>query len=403
MKRILFFLLIIVCNSLFSQKIAQWRGIDRDGMYKETGLLKKWSDAGPKLLWHYDSLGAGHASAAVIDDKIFTSGVDKGNGFVIAFDNAGKVLWKTIYGKEWMENWDGVRSTPLIYDGKAYIMSGYGQINCLDATNGKIIWSVNAMKEYGGRNIKWGITENLLIDDGKLFCTLGGTDANIIALDKETGKLIWKSVGKGEKSAYCSPTLINHKGKKFFVTVTEAAIIGIDPATGTVLWSYDQPNKWSVHANTPLYHDGYLYHTCGYEKGGVMLKIADDGLSVTKAWANSSLDNKMGGFVLIDGRLYGSGDLKNNWFCLDWKTGNELFSSTMIKKGNIISADGLLYCYADDGKVALVEPKADAFNLISSFAVPYGAAQHWAHLVINNKRLFVRHGTSLMVYSIAAE
>lgn len=396
-------ILVLFGTSSFSQKIAQWRGANRDGIYNESGLLKKWPDNGPKLLWHFDSLGAGHASAAVTDDKVFTSGVDKGNGFVIAFDYNGKMLWKTIYGKEWMENWDGVRSTPLIYNGKAYIMSGYGKITCLDAENGKIIWTVDVMTEYNGRNIKWGVTENLLIDDNKLFCTVGGIEANVIALDKETGKLIWKSKGKGEKSAYCSPTMIMHKGKKIFVTVTESAIMGIDPANGNVLWSYEQPNKWSVHANTPLYYNGYLYHTCGYEKGGVMLIIADNGLSATKVWSNSTLDNKMGGIVLIDGRIYGSGDVKNSWFCIDWKTGNDLFSSNMMKKGNIISAEGLLYCYGEEGKVALVEPKADTFNMISSFSVPYGAAQHWAHLVIHNKKLYVRHGTSLMVYSIAAE
>lgn len=405
MKKTIAVFIIFTCSlQLQSQVIAQWRGEHRDGKYNETGLLKEWPESGPELLWHYDELGVGHASATVTNKMIYTSGTtDDGNGFIIALDHTGNKIWKTEYGKEWMVNFEGARSTPLIYYGKVYMLGSYGELVCINANDGKIIWNIDLFTEYDGINIQWGITENLLIDEEKLFVTPGGTEANIIALNKDTGELIWKSKAKGEQSAYCSPIIIELEDKKIFVTQTANSIVGLDPTTGKLLWSIDQPNRWSVHANTPLYHDGQIYCVSGYGKGGVMLKLSEDGNSVTELWRNESLDDKMGGVILLDGRIYGSGDANKKWFCIDWETGNELYSSKMLKPGNVIYADGLLYCYGTGGKVGITDPLTNDYKLISSFKVPYGEKYHWAHLVIHNKRLYVRHGTSLMVYDIGAE
>ncbi len=405
MKQIIITTIIIAfALQLRTQEVAQWRGEDRDGKYNETGLLKEWPVAGPQLLWHFDELGVGHASAAVTNEMVYTAGTsEEGNGFVIALNHSGEKVWKTEFGKEWVENWDGVRSTPLIYDGKVYIMSSYGELVCMNAENGDIIWEVDLFTDYDGRNIQWGVTENLLIDENKLFVTPGGIEANVIALDKDTGNLIWKSKGKEELSAYCSPAIIELKDKKLLVTQTANSIIGLDASSGELLWSHEQTNKWSVHANTPLYHDGQIYCCSGYGKGGVMLKLSEDGTSVTELWRDESLDDKMGGMILLNGRIYGSGDANKKWFCIDWETGEELYSSKMLKVGNIIYSDGLLYCYGTGGKVGIVDPTTNDYNLISSFEVPYGEKYHWAHLVIHNKRLYVRHGTSLMVYDIAKE
>ncbi len=395
--------LLVYQLEISAQEIAQWRGQNRDGIYNETGLLKEWPKGGPKLLWHYDNLGPGHASAAVTDDLIFTAGtMENGQGFVIALDHNGVVQWQSDIGKEWMENFEGIRSTPLIYHEKVYILTSYGELNCLDSKSGDLLWKTDVFKDYDGRNIRWGITENLLIDGQMLFVTPGGEKDNIIALDKDTGKLIWVSEGMKEVSAYCSPAIFEIKGMKIFVTQTAESIIGLNAKNGELLWTFDHPNRWSVQANTPIYNDGMLYCFSGYGKGGVMLQISDDGKSITKVWEDEYLDSKMGGAVLIDGRIYGSGDNNKDWFCLDWATGRVLYSNDMLKVGNIIYADGLLYCYGTGGKVGIVDPKTDDFNVISSFEVPFGEKYHWAHLVIDNKRLYVRHGTSLMVYDISA-
>jgi outer membrane protein assembly factor BamB len=394
-------LTVIISSNLAAQDIAQWRGDNRDGIYNETGLLKKWPDEGPKLLWHFDELGDGHTSAAVTATTVYTSGMIGDKGFVFAIDHSGKLLWKTEYGTEWTENWNGVRSTPLVYKDKLYVLSSFGKLVCMDSKTGKILWNKDMFKDYDGQNIIWGITENLLIDENKIFCTSGGMDANVIALNRDNGQLIWKSKGNGEKSAYNSPCLISLPKRKIIVTMTEKSILGIDASNGNLLWKQPQTNKWAVHANTAVYKNGFLYCVTGYGAGGAMFKLSPDGESITEVWRDSWLDPKTGGVVVLNDRIYGTGDRNKKLFCLDWNTGKTVYSSGIMAPGNIIAADGLLYCYSEAGRVGLVEAKADSFNLISSFKVPFGANQHWAHLVIHNKRLYVRHGTSLMVYDIA--
>lgn len=394
--------LLVISLQILGQDIVQWRGPARDGIYNETGLLKQWPDGGPKLLWHFDLLGPGHGSAAVTNDAIYTTGTEGDQGFVVALNFKGEVFWKKIYGAEWIESWPGVRTTPLINNDRLYIMSAFGKLCCLKTSDGSLIWTLDIMKDFDGRNIKWGVTENLAMDVDKIFITVGGEDANVIAVNKFNGKLIWKNKGKGEKSAYCSPEVIIHNNRKILVTQTESFILGFDAESGQMLWSHDQPNKYSVHANTPLYNNSQLYIVSGYGKGGVMLQLSEDGNSITEIWRDEILDNRFGGIVLIDGRIWGAGDLNRKWECIDWKTGKELFNSTFIKKGNIIFADGMLYCYGEDGIVALVEPSiTEGYKVISTFNVPFGSDQHWAHLVIHNKQLFVRHGESLMVYDIS--
>lgn len=393
---------LVAVNLISAQEASQWRGKDRDGIYDEKGLLRSWPDAGLSLLWHYDNLGDGHASASVVaHDRIFTAGTSNGAGSIFAFTLDGKLIWSTAYGDEWIESYPGSRSTPLYNNGKVYFMSAFGKIVCLSADKGGFIWSVDIMKEYGGRNTTWGITENLLIDGDKLFCTVGGIKNNVIALNKTTGKLIWSSAGNGEISAYCSPIIITLPARKIMVTMTAKSILGLDAGTGKKLWSYEQVNQYAVHANSPLYHNGFLYCVSGYGCGGVMLKISVDGTSVEKVWKNADLDSRMGGAVLVNGKIYGLGDKIKGLHCLDWKTGKELaFDRMNGRMGNIIAADGMLYTYDESGEVSLIEPTLAGFKKISAFKVPFGSGPHWAHMVIENGRLYIRHGNSLMVYDI---
>ena len=403
MKRIIFLfcLMDLMAYSACSQDISQWRGPDRNGIYPETGLMKSWPETGPALLWHYDELGDGHSSAAVTNDRIYTCGEVNGIGYLYSFDLNGKLLWKMPYGEEWTESWPGVRSTPLVCDGKIYMMSGFGKLICRKAESGDFIWTIDILKDFKAPNIKWGVTENLLIDGNKLFCTPGGPEASVVALDRKTGKLLWKCAAKGESSAYCSPAIFTHNKRRILVTHTASSIIGIDTETGKFLWSVDQPNTYSVHANTPEYIDGSIYCVSGYGKGGVLLKLSGDGSSVTETWRSPSISNRMGGFVVLNGKIYGSDDAGKAWYCTDWKTGTDMFSEKVTGKGNIISADGMLYLYGDNGEIVLAKPSPTGFGKVSSFKVPFGSAQHWAHLVIKNGRLYVRHGNSQMVYNIA--
>jgi len=402
MIRLLLTILIgFFCIILSAQDVAQWRGPGRTGIYDEKGLMTKWPEAGPKMIWHFDELGQGHSSAAVTNSGIYTTGMIDGKGYVFAFSLNGKLLWKKEYGPEWTENHYGSRSTPLVIKDKLYLFSSFGRLFCMNTANGQILWSIDTFKEYGGRNITWGVTENLLYDGNTLYCSPGGPDASIIAVDRNTGKLIWKSKGPNEKSAYCSPLLVQLPSSKLFVTRMDRSIQGYDASTGKFLWKFDFNMDPYVHPNVPVYIDGYLYCVSGYGLGGVMLKLSSDGSSVSEVWRNSKLDPKMHGVVVLDGKIYGTGDRNRRFFCIDWKTGNEVFVLNQLAPANIISNDGLLYIYSENGTVSLARPKPDGIDIISSFRVPLGSGTHWAHLVINNKKLYVRHGNSMMVYNIA--
>ncbi len=400
---------VLVCmlglaTGIFAQDHVQWRGANRDGIYNETGLLKQWPAEGPKLLWSFEGLGPGHASATVTNTNVFTAGTIGEESWVFKFSLDGKLIWKSLVGKEWVESYPGVRTTPMFYNGKLYIMTAFGEVVCMNAETGKHIWKVDLMKTYGAQQIKWGMTENLLLDDNKLYCVAGGEEANVLALNPENGALIWKCKAKGEISAYNSPVIAKHGNRKILLTQTEKSILGIDAQTGAFLWSHDQPNRWSVHANTPLYFDGKVFCVSGYGKGNVMLKLSDDGSKVTELWRDSVFDNRHGGWAMLDGIIYGAGDASKVWVALDANTGKIIKQEkTFGKTGNTIAADGMVYGYSETGEVGLIDPNKGDFKLVSKFKVPLGTEQHWAHLVIAGKRLYVRHGNALMVYDIAAK
>lgn len=394
------FLCLWLVNPVNGQITAQWRGPGRSGIYNETGLLKKWPEQGPGLLWHFDGLGKGYSSPVIASDKIFITGMINGTGTLFCLDLSGKLIWKTEYGPEWTESYEGTRTTPTFVDGKLFLHSGYGLAICVNAADGKILWSVDLQKQFDARIPKWGIAESPLVTGDKVIFSAGGSKFNIVALNINDGKTTWTSEGKGDKSAYCSPHQVTHNGKNIILTITADNILGINPDNGNMIWSYPKTNTWSVHPNTPLYHEGMLYCVSGYGSGGIMLKLSDDGTKVTEVWTNTTLDNQMGGVILMNGNIYGSGQKDVSWQCLDWKTGAVKQKSKEIAKGTVIAAGGMLYAYTEKGEVVLINPVESGFEIVSKFKIDIGLEQHWAHMVINKGVLFVRHGNALIAYDV---
>jgi len=383
-----------------AQEPTTWRGPGSTGIYPETGLLKTWPANGPEIIWHYDELGDGFSSPVFANDMIYISASVDSVGYIYALNQDGKLEWKATYGQEWIENYAGSRATPSVVGDMLYMYSGKGVVTCMNATNGKINWTKDVMKDFSGQNITWGVTETLVIDGNKIYVTAGGTTNNVIALNRLDGKLIWSSKGVGEKPAYCTPLLLKLGSRKLLVTMTEKHIIGLDTETGSLLWSYEHINDWAVHPNTPLYYNNSLFCFSGYGQGGVKLDLNEDGSQVTKAWISKKLDSRIGGAVVVDGYIYCSGDNTRDWQCTDWKTGEQKYASQAIAKGNVIYADGMLYIYSERGELALVPASPMGFNVTSKGKVDFGSAQHWAHIVIDKGRLFVRHGKSLIAYKI---
>jgi len=395
--------IIFISADTINEDFLQWRGPNRNGIYTEKDLLKKWPDKGPEMLWSFEGLGAGHGNVGLGENNIFILGMPDTLGVLYAFDYSGKLLWEKVYGLEWYESYTGPRSTPTIVGNRVYFESGQGIVFCYNGNTGDRIWSVDLLKKFDAKNITWGMAESLLIDGDILFCTPGGKDNNIVALNRFTGETIWTSPGNSQPSAYCSPVLIKHNKASLIVTMTAESIVGIDAITGQFYWQVPQFQGNKIHANTPVYSEGIIYCSSDNVKtnsGLVALKLSEDGKNVTTKWRNENFKNLMGGIIVREGHIYGSIYKKHSWCCLDASDGEILYTSTILGDGNIIMADDLFYCYTERGEIALVNADTSSFTVISKFQVPLGTDQHWSHPVINNGRFYVRHGNALMAYKI---
>lgn len=409
MKRIFFllpvFLIHVTGCSSQENDFSEWRGPNREGIFYETGLLKSWPEKGPEMLWSVEGLGAGHSNAAIGHNRIFVNGMPDTLGVLYSFDLDGNLLWKKVYGTEWHGSYPGSRSTPVVADGLVYLESGMGVVYCMDASSGDIIWEVDLPNKFDAENIQWGMTESLLLDGDKIICTPGGKEYNVVALNRFTGETVWTSPGYGEPAAYCSPVVAEHNNTRLVVTMTATSLIGLDADTGEFYWRVEQMQGNKIHANSPVYSNGIIYgssNSAARSKGLVALKLSEDGKSVVQKWRNESFQNLMGGIILLDGVIYGATYRKSRWSAIDTSTGEEKILSEDFGFGVIIYADGLFYLYSEEGEVALVKMDRNTFEIKGRFQVPLGTDEHWAHPVIKDKRLYIRHGDALMVYDISA-
>ena len=403
MKLISVFVILFSCLSIIanSQESTKWRGINSSGIYTVDKLLPQWPADGPQILWSFDSLGQGFTSPAFANNKIYINGMVSGQAVLFVLDQNGKELQQIKYGKEFDASYPGVRSTPTIVGDLAYLLTGHGKLTCLDLKTGKTVWVKDFLAQMDGTNITWGYTESVLIDGDNLYCTPGGKTNNVMALNRMTGATIWSSPGLGELSAYCTPLLVKLPARQLLVTHTASHVLGIDATTGKLLWNFEHPNQWAVHPNTPIYSDGGLFVFSGYGQGGEKLKLSADGSSVTKEWDIKSFDSRMGGAVLIDGYIYGSGDNGRSWQCIDWKTGQQKYASTEVAKGAVVAANNKLIGYSERGELFMADANPSGLKIIGKTKVTLGAEQHWAHPVINKGVLYIHHGNSLIAYKIS--
>jgi len=236
-----------------------------------------------------------------------------------------------------------------------------------------------------------------------------------VALDKSNGNLIWASESMNEPPAYVSPLLIEQNGFRIITTLTKNHLIGVDPDNGKIIWKFDyRPyapstgRTYDNHANTPLFEDGCLYITSGYNRKSVKLKLADDLSDVTVLWTNDVLDSQHGSVIKIGNYLYGSSYENNtdgNWICVDWETGETIYETKWMSKGPIISAGDYLYIYDEKyGNVGLVKASPEGFDIISSFQLTLGKrGPFWPHPVIDRGILYLRHEDAFVAYSIKAD
>ena len=384
----------------------QFNGPNRDNISRERGLLKKWPEQGPALLWARPGFGEGYSSVAVSDGTIYTTGKPEADMIIFALNLEGEVKWTSPNGPGWNGSLRGTRCTPTVVGGHVYIMSGNGRVACLRSEDGSEVWAVNVKDAYEGKHGPWGYSESLLIDGEKVICTPGGGEALLLALDKNTGREIWKTTGMNHSAGYVSPAVIAHGARRIILAMSEKALLGVDAEDGSLLWNLELANAHGINAQTPLYHDGHVFASSGWDIGGVLVKLSKDGNNITEVWRNIQFDNDFGGIVFMSECFYGFnwiGNANGELMCVDFGTGDTRyakFTSDQKKKGAITWADGMLYGYDEAGEVWLAHATPEAFKVVSRFNLPEGSGEHWAHPVVSGGRLYVRHGDVLHAYDV---
>jgi len=412
-NRIILGLIFCFLAGLGYSQDAQWRGPARDGIYPDKGLLKQWPAEGPKLVLKKEGLGAGWTTPVISEKVIYVSGRRDSVEVLSALTMDGTIVWETEIGTAWMANFPDSRNSPTIEGNRIYIASATGRVNCIEKNSGKTIWKVEAHETFKAEYHRWGFAESIVLTDMAVISSPVGQETALVALDKTDGSLLWKTESLGEdEMSYASPTIIEYNGIKLILAQTSVHLIAVNPENGEIVWKFDlvkdhAPDGRRNNTNTALCQNGEIFVTSGYNSIAVMLKLSEDGKSVSLKWDSEVLDNHHGGVVFVNGYIFGSNWLNNgngNWVCLDWNKGEVKYEEKWINKGSIIAADGLLYLYEEKtGHVGLVEPDPNGFKLISSFKIEDGTGPHWAHPSIYDGYLIIRHGEVIMLFDIMKE
>jgi len=403
----------------------QFRGPTRDGISSETGLLQTWPEGGPKQVWQVGGLGKGYSSPIIVDGMLYITG-DVGDDLVIfAFDLDGKLKWKAKNGRSWKKSWPGCRASCTWDDGRLYHMNAHGRVVCLAPETGAMNWTVNVFERFDAPNIRWGISECLLIDGDHVIVTPGGKKALMAALDKRTGQTVWASeplhftrthrFGNKktdpidppepdvDKAGYASPSLLEVGGRRLILGCSARHLFCVDAEDGSILWKKGVYVRWEVIASMPAICGSSVFFTVPDEFGGMLWHVKADADSVTfePAW-QTSLDSCHGAMTLVDGRLYGAGHKKSKeWGCIEVATGKMLYSRGDLAKGCSAYADGRLYVLSEKGIVELIKPTDTGFETKGRFRlVQPKQSDVWPHPVICGGRLYLRYHDTLRCYDI---
>jgi outer membrane protein assembly factor BamB len=390
----------------------QWRGPQRNGVSDETNLLAEWPAEGPKLLWQKSDLGGGYSTPAVVGKRLYilgSSGLD--NEFIQALDveNQGEQLWSKRVGKvgepDQKPPYPGARSTPTVDGERLYVLGSDGDLLCMNAADGAVVWQKNLRTDFGGEPGEWAYSESPLIDGDTLVCTPGGSDATIVALDKNSGDLIWKSpVEGGEEAGYSSIVVSNAGGMKQYVQFLAKGLIGVDAATGKQLWRYDRTAQGSpANIPTPLVHGDYIYTASGKGGGGLIkLNRTEEGFVVEEKYAGGNLPKAIGGTVLVGDHIYGTNS--DSLICIELTTGEESWRDRSLGAASICVADGRLYLHGENGEVALVEATPEEYRELGRFTPPgapdRGSSKAWAYPVVADGKLYIYDSGTLWCFDV---
>ena len=382
----------------------QWRGPDRTGLSKESGLLSQWPSSGPALLWSAANLGAGFGSLAVSGDRIFVQGTRTGRSVVVTLNRAdGKEIWSKALGPAAdNEQGPGPRGTPTMDSDRIYVLTENGDLACLLAKDGTMVWQRNILKDFGGRNIPWLISESPLVDGNQLIVTPGGRNAGMVALDKMSGKTLWASKELSDQAGYASPVIADVQGVRTIMTLTAAAGVGVRASDGKLMWRYQRVANGTANITTPVFSDNKVFYTSAYGTGGALLGLRAEGgeVKAQEIYFTGEMENHHGGVVLVNGYLYGY----NNSIltCLEFATAKRMWRDRSVGKGSVTYADGHLYILGEENVVGLVEATPAGYREKGRFQIRDQGWPSWAHPVVSGGRLYIRNQGTLASYDVRA-
>jgi outer membrane protein assembly factor BamB len=383
-----------------------FHGPDRTNISRETGLLKAWPAEGPPFVWKYGDCGKGYSGVTIANGLLFLSGDFGDEERLIALDLDGKMKWQVPHGKAWRGPQPGSRSSPTWSDGLLYHLNPHALLSCLDAATGKTVWSLDLKQSFDAVTGSWGFTESVIVEGDRLLCMPGGPGGRVVALDKKTGKTVWANTEIRDRAAYSSPIVVTHAGVRQYVTLARESILGVDVATGKLLWTHPHPSTCDQNVTSPIYHEGGVFVTSGHRAGARVARLAADGKKVDETWYLQEFDNCHGGVILLDGYLYGSGCrlYERGLMCVDFATGKKAWNAREIGKVSVTYADGRLYCLGNDATMSLVDVSPQRAAVAGKFTPPWkNPAPCLSHPVVCGGRLYIRHLDELMAYDVRAK
>lgn len=405
----------------------QFRGPDRSGVSKETGLLKRWPENGPPLLWTYNQAGVGYSGPAVVGDRLYMTGARDNTEFVYALDlqsAAGtnvKELWAVKIGPifSWKENsWNaGPSATPTVDGDLVFALGGQGDLVCVEAATGKERWRKNLPADLGAEvnpigggpeKLGWGYTWSPLVDGDRLVCVPGGPKGTLAALNKKTGEVLWRSKALTDQATYSSPLVADLTGVRQYIAMTNSGTAGVRADDGELLWYYHPKLPYTdVVIATPVIQNDQVYTTVVPE-GCDLFRVekAGDKWSARAVYSNRVFQTR-NGVVLVGGQIYGHVKVKG-WMCQDYRTGKTLWNENRkLGAGSLTAAAGDLYCLGeDDGVAVLVEANAKRWSEKGRFEIPQKSTRRksqgkvWTHPVIANGKLYLRDQELLFCYDV---
>jgi outer membrane protein assembly factor BamB len=376
-------------------------------------LLKEWPKEGPKLVWKITDAGSGYSTPAVVGDHLYLLG-NEGleNEFVAALMvKDGKRAWTTRLGKvgnpDQKPSFPAARSTPTVDGELLYALSSDGDLACLEISSGKVRWKKSFRTDFGGKPGVWAYSESPLVDGDAVICTPGGDEATLVALNKNTGEVIWKSaLAEGDQAAFASAIAVETGGAKQYVQLLQKGLVGVDAKTGRLLWRYAKAvSRYGANIPTPVASDGYIYvGAAGTGAGAVKLKSDDGRIEAEQVYFESKLPTAIGGTVKVGDFLYGT--TGQALLCVEFATGKVKWEERALAPASLCHADDRLYLHGENGEVALVEPSPESYREKGRFTPPdqpkrtNPMEKAWAYPVVANGRLYLRDHGSLWCYDV---